>query len=142
MEALFCVSLDFRTDLDSPRLATTLILGGGDEVTAAKQDLANSDAPEPHYRLGRMELDHAKPKPAVEHLRMAAAKAPEQAPWRADLYFQLAQAELLTGAKAAALADFKKFLDISPPDTPSRHEAKQQVARLGGGKMQLGGTNP
>ena len=103
---------------------------------------ANSDAPEPHYRLGRMELDHAKPKPAVEHFRKAAATTPEQAPWRADLYFQLAQAELLTGAKAAALADFKKFLDIAPPDTPSRHEAKQQVARLGGGKMQLGGTNP
>jgi tetratricopeptide (TPR) repeat protein len=103
---------------------------------------ADSDAPEPHYRLGRMELDHAKPKPAIEHFRKAAAKAPEQTPWRADLYFQLAQAELLTGAKAAALADFKKFLDIAPPDTPSRHEAKQQVARLGGGKMQLGGTNP
>jgi len=102
---------------------------------------ANSDAPEPHYRLGRMELDHAKPKPAVEHFRKAAATTPEQAPWRADLYFQLAQAELLTGAKAAALTDFKKFLDIAPPDTPSRHEAKQQVARLGGGKMQLGGTD-
>jgi tetratricopeptide (TPR) repeat protein len=86
-------------------------------------------------------LDHAKPKPAVEHFRKAAAKAPEQTPWRADLYFQLAQAESLTGAKAAALTDFKKFLDIAPPDTPSRHEAKQQVARIGGGKMQLGGTN-
>jgi tetratricopeptide (TPR) repeat protein len=102
---------------------------------------ADSDAPEPHYRLGRMELDRAKPTPAIEHFRKAAAKAPEQAPWRADLYFQLAQAELLTGAKAAALTDFKKFLDIAPPDAPARHEAKQQVARLGGGKKQLGGTN-
>jgi tetratricopeptide (TPR) repeat protein len=95
---------------------------------------ADPSAPEPHYRLGRMELDRAKPKPAIEHFRRAEAKAPEQAPWRADLYFQLAQAELLTGAKAAALADFKKFLDIAPTDAPARHEAKQQVSRLDGGK--------
>ena len=95
---------------------------------------ADSNAPEPHYRLGRMELDRAKPAPAIEHFRKAAANAPGQAPWRADVYFQLAQAELLTGAKAAALADFKQFLDIAPPNAPTRSEAKQQVARLGGGK--------
>jgi cellulose synthase operon protein C len=95
---------------------------------------ADSDAPEPHYRLGRMELDRGKPKPAIEHFRKAAANAPAQAPWRADVYFQLAQAELLTDAKAAALADFKQFLDIAPPNAPTRPEAKQQVARLGGGK--------
>jgi predicted Zn-dependent protease len=95
---------------------------------------ADSDAPEPHYRLGRMELDRAKPSPAIDHFRKAAAKAPAQASWRADLYFQLAQAELLTGAKAAALTDFKKFLDFAPPDAPARHEATQQVARLGSGK--------
>jgi tetratricopeptide (TPR) repeat protein len=95
---------------------------------------ADSEAPEPHYRLGRMELDRAKPAPAIEHFRKAAAKASDQASWRADLYFQLAQAELLTGAKAAALTDFRKFLDLAPPDAPTRHEATQQVARLGGGK--------
>jgi tetratricopeptide (TPR) repeat protein len=95
---------------------------------------ADPNAPEPHYRLGRTELDRAKPTAAIEHFRKAAAKASEQSPWQADLYFQLAQAELLTGAKALALADFKKFLDIAPPDAPARHEATQQVARLGGGK--------
>jgi tetratricopeptide (TPR) repeat protein len=95
---------------------------------------ADASAPEPHYRLGRMELDRAKPSPAIDHFRKAAAKVPEQAVWRADLYFQLAQAELLTGAKAAALADFKKYLAIAPPEAPARHEATQQVARLGGGK--------
>jgi len=95
---------------------------------------ADSDSPEPHYRLGRTELDRAKPAAAIEHFRKAAAKVPEQATWRADLYFGLAQSELLTGAKAAALTDFKKFLDIAPPDAPARPEATQQVARLGGGK--------
>ena len=94
----------------------------------------DADAPEPHYRLGRMELDRAKPAAAIEHFRRAAAKVPEKATWRADLYFGLAQSELLTGAKAAALTDFKKFLDIAPPNAPARHEATQQVARLSGGK--------
>jgi tetratricopeptide (TPR) repeat protein len=89
------------------------------------------ESPAPHYRLGRMELDRAKPSAAVEHFRKAAAKAPDNSPWRPDLYFQLAQAELLTGAKAAALADFKKYLDIAPPSAPARPEAAQQVARLG-----------
>jgi tetratricopeptide (TPR) repeat protein len=81
-----------------------------------------------------MELDRAKPAAAIEHFRRAAAKAPEQAPWRADVHFQLAQAEVLTGAKAAALVDFKKYLEIAPPNAPARPEATQQVARLGGGK--------
>jgi tetratricopeptide (TPR) repeat protein len=80
-----------------------------------------------------MELDRAKPTAAIEHFRKAVAKASEEATWRADATFQLAQAEVLTGAKAPALADFKKFLDIAPQDAPSRPEATQQVARLGGG---------
>jgi len=103
---------------------------------------ADPDAPEPHYRLGRMELDRAKPSAAIEHFRKASAKAPEEDPWRADMIFQLAQAELLTGAKAAALADFKKFLDMAPPNAPTRPEASQQVARLSGGskKVELSGS--
>jgi tetratricopeptide (TPR) repeat protein len=96
------------------------------------------DSPEAHYRLGRMELDRAKPSPAIEHFRKATAKAPDDSPWRADLSFQLAQAELLTGSKAAALAEFKKYLEIAPPNAPARPEATQQVARLGGGKKTLG----
>ncbi len=92
------------------------------------------EAPEPHYRLGRMDMDRAKPTSAIEHFRKAAAKAPEKIEWRADLYFGLAQAELLTGAKALALGDFKKYLAIAPPDAPARPEATQEVARLGGGK--------
>ncbi len=95
---------------------------------------ADPEAPEPHYRLGRMDMDRAKPASAIEHFRKAEAKAPEKITWRADLYFGLAQAELLTGAKALALSDFKKYLAIAPPDAPARPEATQEVARLGGGK--------
>jgi tetratricopeptide (TPR) repeat protein len=97
----------------------------------------NPEAPEPHYRLGRMALDRAKPSAAIEHLRRAAAKVPEDAPWRADVYFQLAQAELLTGSKSAALAGFKKYLELAAPGSPAIPEAEQQVTRLGGGKIVL-----
>jgi tetratricopeptide (TPR) repeat protein len=99
---------------------------------------ADSDSPEAHYRLGRMELDRARPSAAIEHFRKAAGKAPDDAPWRADLSFQLAQAELLTGSKAAALAEFKKYLELAPPNAPARPEATQQVARLGTGKVVVG----
>jgi tetratricopeptide (TPR) repeat protein len=90
------------------------------------------EAPEPHYRLGRTDMDNAKLSVAIEHFRKATAKAPEKAPYLPDLTFQLAQAELLNGAKAAALAGFKKYLEIAPPNAPSRPEATRQVLRLGG----------
>ena len=103
---------------------------------------ADPDAPEPRYRLGRTDLDRGKPAAAIENLRRATAKVPENADWRADLYFQLAQAELLTGAKAAALTDFKKFLEIAPPNALTRPEATDQVARLSGGKRVFGISAP
>jgi tetratricopeptide (TPR) repeat protein len=114
-------------------------LGDGKKAEAAwRASLkVDPDAPEPHYRLGRTELDHGKPAAAIENLRKATAKVPDDADWRADLYFQLAQAELLTGAKPAALSDFKKFLDIAPANAPTRPEATDQVARLSGGKRVL-----
>jgi Flp pilus assembly protein TadD len=92
------------------------------------------DSPEPHYRLGRMELDRARPSAAIEHLRKANARVSETAPWRPDLCFQLAQAELLVGSKQAALAGFRRYLEIAPANAPARPEAAQQVMRLGGGK--------
>ena len=91
---------------------------------------ADPEAPEPHYRLGRMEMDRGKPAGAIEHFRKAEARVPEKATWQAELYFQLAQAELLTGSKAAALTGFKKYLELAPPDAPARPEATHQIARL------------
>ncbi len=88
------------------------------------------DSPEAHYRLGRRELDRARPSAAIEHLRKASARVSEASPWRADLCFQLAQAELLVGSKPAALAGFKRYLQIAPANAPARPEAAQQVARL------------
>jgi tetratricopeptide (TPR) repeat protein len=75
-------------------------------------------------------MDHGRPKEAIEHFRKAIAKMPASAPWESELYFQLGQAELLTGSKPAALAAFKKYVELAPQDAPSRPEAMRQVARL------------
>ena len=110
-------------------------LGQADKADAAWRAALRIDpnAPEPHYRLGRTEMDHAKTAAAIEHFNKALAKAPEKAPYLADLTFQLAQAHLLSGAKAAALANFKKYLEMAPPGAPARPEAERQAARLGAG---------
>jgi tetratricopeptide (TPR) repeat protein len=88
------------------------------------------DAPEPHYRLGRQEMDHGRPTAAIDHFRKALAKMPANSPWESEVYFQLGQAELLTGSKSASLAAFKKYLELAPQDAPSRPEAMRQVTRL------------
>ena len=88
------------------------------------------DASEPHYRLGRQEMDHGRPTAAIDHFRKAIAKMPANAPWESELYFQLGQAELVTGSKSAALAAFKKYVELAPQDAPSRPEAVRQVERL------------
>jgi tetratricopeptide (TPR) repeat protein len=88
------------------------------------------DASEPHYRLGRQEMDHGHPTAAIDHFRKAIAKIPANASWESELYFQLGQAELLTGSKSGALAAFKRYVELAPPDAPSRPEAMRQVTRL------------
>jgi tetratricopeptide (TPR) repeat protein len=93
--------------------------------------LAPDDA-ETHYRVGKFELDKGRLKSAIEHLKLAIAHIPPKTEWEAELYFQLATAEVTGGSKPAALAAFKKYLDIAPDDAPSRPEAKRQIVRLGG----------
>ena len=88
------------------------------------------DASEPHYRLGRQEMDHGHPTAAIDHFRKAIAKIPANASWESELYFQLGQAELLTGSKSGALAAFKRYVELAPPDAPSRPEAMRHVTRL------------
>jgi tetratricopeptide (TPR) repeat protein len=101
----------------------------------------DADAPEPHYHLGRTEMDRAKPALAIDHFQKAMAKAPDKAPYLPDLCFQLAQAQLLSGAKAAALANFKKYLEIAPPNAPAIPEANRQIVALGGRNGPADGKN-
>ena len=129
----------------NPKDPEPLILEGhchdklGDAVKADRAWRAalkiDPNAAEPHYRLGRTEMDRAKLSAALEHFRKALAHAPEKAPYLPDLCFQMAQAELLSGAKAAALASFEKYLEIAPPSAAARPEAEDQVAKLGGKKV-------
>jgi tetratricopeptide (TPR) repeat protein len=103
----------------------------GQAETAWRQAIRVApDAAEPHYRLGRQEMDHGRPKAALEHFHKAIAKIPASAPWQGEIYFQIGQAELLTGSKPAALAAFQKYLKLAPEDAPTRPEAAKQVARL------------
>jgi tetratricopeptide (TPR) repeat protein len=88
------------------------------------------EASEPHYRLGRREMDQGRPKTAIEHFHKAIAKIPANSPWESEIYFQLGQAELLMGSKPAALAAFKKYAELAPTDAPSRPEAEKQIKRL------------
>jgi tetratricopeptide (TPR) repeat protein len=107
-------------------------MGQQSKAEAAWRDAVRvaPDASEPHYRLGRQEMDHGHPTAAIDHFRKAIAKMPANASWESELYFQLGQAELLTGSKSGALAAFKKYVELAPPDAPSRPEALRQVARL------------
>ena len=90
------------------------------------------DNPDTHYWLGRYELDKGRVASGVEHLRKAAAKVPETAEWKAEVYFHLGSAEATAGARAAALAAYRKYLTIAPEDAASRPEVEKQIRRLGG----------
>jgi tetratricopeptide (TPR) repeat protein len=107
-------------------------LGQKDKAEAAWRSALkiNPDESESHYRLGRQAMDRGKPAQALDHLRKAANKVQDQPSWESDLYFQLGQAEMLSGAKSAALAAFQKYLDVAPEDAPARPEAEDQVRRL------------
>jgi tetratricopeptide (TPR) repeat protein len=109
-------------------------LGEADKASEAWKTalrLAPDDA-EIHYRMGKFDLDKGRVKSAIDHLKLAAAHVPDKTDWEPELYFQLGTAEVTGGAKPAALAAFKKYLELAPSDAASRPEAKRQVQRLGG----------
>ena len=83
------------------------------------------------YHLGRWEMDQGQVGSAIVHLRLAGAKAPASGQWLPDLFYQLGVAEKNRGSRAAAIAAFKKYLTLAPPDAPSRHEVQEQLASLG-----------
>jgi tetratricopeptide (TPR) repeat protein len=91
------------------------------------------DSLEANYWLGRTELDRGRAKAAVELLHKAAAKVSDKDSFAADLFFQLGQAEVSGGSKGAALAAFKRYLELAPEDATARDEAQAQINRLGGG---------
>ena len=109
-------------------------LGEADQASEAWKTALRlaPDDPETHYRIGKFELDKGRVKSAIDHLKIAVAHVPEKTDWEPELYFQLGTAEVTGGSKPAALAAFKKYLEIAPKDAPSLPEAKRQVVRLGG----------
>ncbi len=86
---------------------------------------------DPNYHLGRMELDHGRPAAALDYFRKAAKLMNGKEEWTVDLYFQLGSVEKTNGTRPAAIAAFKKYLEVAPNEAPSRPEAVQQLLRLG-----------
>ena len=107
-------------------------LGTPDKAEAAWKSAIRTDsaAPEPHYRLGRLQMDQGQAGAALVQLRLAAPRVPASGPWTADFYFQLGYAEKARGTRPAASAALKKYLAIAPADAPSRHEVEQQLGAL------------
>jgi tetratricopeptide (TPR) repeat protein len=107
-------------------------LGTPDKAEAAWRSAIRTDpaAPEPHYRLGRLEMDQGQAGAALVQLRLAAPRVPADANWIVDFYFQLGYAEKARGTRPAAAAALKKYLVIAPSDAPSRHEVEQQLSML------------
>ncbi|HEX3695214.1 MAG TPA: tetratricopeptide repeat protein [Polyangia bacterium] len=108
-------------------------IGATAKAVAAWRAAAHAapDNGEVAYHLGRWEMDQGQVAAAVGHLRQAAAKAPPGVQWLSDLYYQLGVAEKSKGARAAAVAAFKKYLTLAPAEAPSRHEVQQQLVSLG-----------
>jgi tetratricopeptide (TPR) repeat protein len=87
---------------------------------------------EARYRLGRLEMEHGQPAAALRELRAAAGAEtlPAEGGWRADLFFQLGFAEKRQGSPSRALAAFRRYLELAPPDAPARAEVTSQLAQM------------
>jgi tetratricopeptide (TPR) repeat protein len=107
-------------------------LGVPAKAEAAWKNAARTDpsGAEPHYRLGRMQMDQGQTGPALIQLRLAAAKVPPNGPWTADFYFQLGFAEKARGSRPAATVALRKYLALAPSDAPSRHEVEQALGNF------------
>ena len=84
------------------------------------------------YKLGRLEMDRAQLKTALDYLRKAAVDVPEDRAWAADVFFQLGYAELQSGSKKNARDALAKYLTLAPTDAPDRPVVEKQLERLAG----------
>lgn len=107
-------------------------LGTPAKAEAAWKNAVKTDpgAPEPRYRLGRLQMDQGQPGSALVQLRAAAPKVPPNGVWTADFYFQLGFAEKARGTRPAAAAALKKYLALAPADAPSRGEVERLLGEL------------
>jgi tetratricopeptide (TPR) repeat protein len=85
---------------------------------------------EARYRLGRLEMERGQAAAALPHLRAAAARVAATDPWRVDLYFQLGVAERSRGTRPAAIAAFRRYLELAPPEAPARVEVTRKLEEL------------
>lgn len=107
-------------------------MGQQDQAAAAWQTAVKlaPELPEPHFRLGRLELDHNHPKEALAHLRAATVNLPPKTDWAAQAFFHLGYAEKAAGSRQLAVAALRKYLDLAAAEAPDRSEVEREIDRL------------
>jgi predicted Zn finger-like uncharacterized protein len=87
---------------------------------------------EASFKFGRSLHDAGKRKPAIEMLTRSLKDGGDQTPSAAESYLLLGDSNRELHQNAEAVKAYKRFLDLAPPDSPSRPEVQKHVSILGG----------
>ncbi|HWB76904.1 MAG TPA: tetratricopeptide repeat protein [Nannocystaceae bacterium] len=82
------------------------------------------------YLLGRLRFERNEMAKAVSALEKATDERHKDKDNYADAWVFLARAQAKSGAKASAVASYKKFLELAPAGHPSRSDAEKQIQAL------------
>jgi tetratricopeptide (TPR) repeat protein len=101
----------------------------------AGETRADGDVPHPYwrYRYGKLLMEKGGHAAALAQLLpgvVAAEKMDLRPAWLAPLEFLTAEALRAAGRKADAVEHYRRFLEIAPPSSPDRADAKSALAAL------------
>jgi tetratricopeptide (TPR) repeat protein len=96
---------------------------------AAKADPQSADAA---FKVGRALHDAGRQRPAVAALERAVSLGGDKAGWAAEAWLFLGDAHREQHEKEAAIAAYRRYLILAPPDAPARAEVNRQLSLLGG----------
>lgn len=82
------------------------------------------------YFLGRLRFERNEMAKAVSALEKATDEAHKDKESYADAWVFLARAQAKSGSNKAAVASYKKFLELAPAGHPSRADAEKQIHAL------------
>lgn len=107
--------------------------GQADKARHAYEDAVKAapQSGEALFKLGRANYDAGRRKPAVELLARALKAEGETAPWAADAWLIVGDAQRELKVAGEALKAYKKYLELAPPDAKGRAEVLKHVSNLG-----------
>jgi predicted Zn finger-like uncharacterized protein len=105
-----------------------------DKARSAYEDAvkAGPTFAEASFKLGRALHDAGRRKPAIDMLTRSLKDGGDQTPFAAESYLLLGDSHRESHQNADAVKAYKRFLDLAPPDAPSRPEVQKHVSILGG----------